>query len=84
MSLGPCQAQRAAEPPKDLAGLLQEVDLLEFALKAQQQLASASPKSAKVGGATLGTLAMGQKCLPKMGCPGKGNQRLKPAIPWWL
>ena len=23
---------------------------------------------------------MGQKCVPKMGCPGKWNQRLQPAV----
>ena len=26
----------------------------------------------------------GQKCVLKLACPGRWNQRLKPAIPWWL
>ena len=29
-------------------------------------------------------LAVGQKCAPKMACPDKWNQRLKPAVFWWV
>ena len=29
-------------------------------------------------------MAVGQKWVPEMGGPGKWNQGLKPAIPWWF
>ena len=44
-----------------------------------------SPKKVAPRGATRKSdLAVGQKCVPKMACPGKWNQGLQPAVPWWL
>ena len=31
-----------------------------------------------------GYMAVGQNWVPKMGCRGKWNQGLSPAVPWWL